>query len=155
MTLNASKRTTRLFGSFGGSGSEKNAGIENLRKSSTSTLGSPRDAPSSMSPRVVDIASSEMTTAQPDAVTDGSNLLERIGTPDYTGWMQKKGEKYNSWKPRFFVLKGIHLYWLKGEGVRLSPSSPAPNRADLLHCRPRLGAKGQGLHQPPRLPSHL
>ncbi|ORY90693.1 hypothetical protein BCR35DRAFT_299255 [Leucosporidium creatinivorum] len=116
MALNASKRTTRLFGSFGGSGSEKNAGIENLRKTSTSTLGSPRDAPSSMSPRVVDVASSEMTSAQPDAVTDGSNLLERIGTPDYTGWMQKKGEKYNSWKPRFFVLKGIHLYWLKGEG---------------------------------------
>lgn len=123
MALNASKRTTRLFGSFGGSGSEKNAGIENLRKTSTSTLGSPRDAPSSMSPRVVDVASSEMTTAQPDAVTDGSNLLERIGTPDYTGWMQKKGEKYNSWKPRFFVLKGIHLYWLKGEGVRLFDSS--------------------------------
>ncbi|KAM0791669.1 hypothetical protein ACM66B_006262 [Microbotryomycetes sp. NB124-2] len=107
------KRSTRFFGSFGGhSGSDK--GIESIRKSSTATLVS-RDGPSSMTAKTVDAATGEMIQAQPDVVADGENVLEKIGTPDHTGWMRKKGEKYNTWKQRFFILKGLHLYYLKSE----------------------------------------
>lgn len=69
-----------------------------------------------MTAQKVDAATAEMTRAQAQQVTEG-NLLEKIGKPDYSGWMMKKGEKYNSWKQRFFVLKGIHLYYLKAENV--------------------------------------
>ena len=43
----------------------------------------------------------------------GHNILAQIGAPDHNGWMRKKGEHYNTWKNRYFVLKGPHLYWLK------------------------------------------
>lgn len=43
----------------------------------------------------------------------GQSILEQIGTPDHNGWMRKKGERYNSWKMRYFVLKGPHLYCLR------------------------------------------
>lgn len=69
-----------------------------------------------MTEYVPDQATAEMTTVQPTRVLDG-NLLEKIGNPDYAGWMSKKGEKYNSWKQRYFVLKGVHLYYLKSETV--------------------------------------
>ncbi len=32
--------------------------------------------------------------------------------------MKKKGERYNSWKNRYFVLKGSHLYYMKDKNVR-------------------------------------
>ncbi|KAH9815184.1 hypothetical protein DFH28DRAFT_1057724 [Melampsora americana] len=40
---------------------------------------------------------------------------ERIGTPDHVGWMRKKGEKYPTWKMRYFILKNSNLYYLKSE----------------------------------------
>lgn len=43
----------------------------------------------------------------------GKSILAQIGTPDHNGWMRKKSEHYNSWKLRYFVLKGSHLYCLK------------------------------------------
>ena len=43
----------------------------------------------------------------------GQSVLEQIGTPDHNGWMRKKGDRYNAWKLRYFVLKGPHLYWLR------------------------------------------
>lgn len=70
-----------------------------------------------MSPRTVDQATQEMLVEESQAVKEGENLMEKIGKADYSGWMQKKGEKYNSWKQRFFVLKGVHLYYLKSESV--------------------------------------
>lgn len=57
--------------------------------------------------------------ASPDAVGGapalkvGQSILEQIGEPDHNGWMRKKSERYNSWKLRYFVLKGPHLYWLR------------------------------------------
>ncbi|KAL7282752.1 hypothetical protein ACG7TL_004227 [Trametes sanguinea] len=45
----------------------------------------------------------------------GQSILEQIGTPDHNGWLRKKGDRYNSWKTRYFVLKGPHLYWLRSE----------------------------------------
>ncbi|KZT60847.1 hypothetical protein CALCODRAFT_480491 [Calocera cornea HHB12733] len=43
------------------------------------------------------------------------NALEKIGKPDHQGWMRKKGERYSSWKNRYFVLKGMHLYYLRSQ----------------------------------------
>ncbi|KAF8885751.1 hypothetical protein BD779DRAFT_1532251 [Infundibulicybe gibba] len=43
----------------------------------------------------------------------GTSILEQIGEPDHNGWMRKKGDRYNTWRLRYFVLKGPHLYCLK------------------------------------------
>ena len=55
----------------------------------------------------------------------GQSIIEQIGEPDHNGWLRKKSERYNSWKLRYFVLKGPHLYWLKSNStsVRASASS--------------------------------
>lgn len=47
----------------------------------------------------------------------GQSILEQIGQPDHKGWMRKRGEHYNTWKSRYFVLKGPHLYWLKSNNA--------------------------------------
>ncbi|KAH7926793.1 hypothetical protein BV22DRAFT_1062240 [Leucogyrophana mollusca] len=47
------------------------------------------------------------------SVKDGKSILEQIGIPDHEGWMRKKGDHYNSWKVRYFVIKGPHLYILR------------------------------------------
>src|SRR5579863_6355527 len=39
-------------------------------------------------------------------------ILSQIGRPDHEGWMRKKGGLYNTWKKRYIVLKGPHLYWI-------------------------------------------
>ncbi|KIY43160.1 hypothetical protein FISHEDRAFT_62927 [Fistulina hepatica ATCC 64428] len=43
----------------------------------------------------------------------GQSVLDQIGEPDYAGFMRKRGEKYGTWKMRYFVLKGQYLYWMK------------------------------------------
>ncbi|CAE6489172.1 unnamed protein product [Rhizoctonia solani] len=48
-----------------------------------------------------------------DGPGSGARALDQIGEPDYSGWMRKKGDRYNSWKLRYFVLKGPHLYYLR------------------------------------------
>jgi hypothetical protein len=47
-------------------------------------------------------------------IQQGLNILGQIGEPDHAGWMRKKGDRYNAWKLRYFVLKGPHLYCLRG-----------------------------------------
>ncbi|KAH9987791.1 hypothetical protein BJV77DRAFT_1024192 [Russula vinacea] len=47
----------------------------------------------------------------------GQSILAQIGQPDHEGWMRKRGENYNTWKNRYFVLKGPHLYWLKSDSA--------------------------------------
>ncbi|GAA6048147.1 hypothetical protein JCM3770_003684 [Rhodotorula araucariae] len=111
------KRSTRLFSSFGtGSGSDRSpTAIESVRSQpSNSTLGVGRDAPTAMTVKSVDPATKEMLRERGELVTTG-NLMDKIGRPDNSGWMRKKGEKYNTWKMRFFVLKGTYLYYLKSE----------------------------------------
>ena len=53
-------------------------------------------------------------------------ILTQIGTPDFSGWIRKRGEKYrNNWKLRYCVLKGGDLYVLRGDGANVSlPSFP-------------------------------
>lgn len=43
----------------------------------------------------------------------GSSILEQIGEADHKGWMRKKGDRYNTWKLRYFVLRGPDLYCLR------------------------------------------
>jgi hypothetical protein len=59
----------------------------------------------------------------PGSLKAGQSILEQIGTPDHNGWMRKKGDRYNTWKTRYFVLQGPHLYWLKSNSssVRITP----------------------------------
>lgn len=47
-------------------------------------------------------------------------ILSRIGSPDHEGWMCKKEGLYNTWKNRYVVLKGPHLYWLRSDSVFVS-----------------------------------
>ena len=46
------------------------------------------------------------------AQTEGPVML-RIRPVDYEGWMRKKGERYNTWKPRYLALKGSDLVLLR------------------------------------------
>lgn len=57
------------------------------------------------------------------ALKPGQSILQQIGQPDHAGWMRKKGDRYNSWKQRYFVLKGHHLYILKSESQSVSLSA--------------------------------
>lgn len=84
-----------------------------------------------MSVKTVDPATAYMLAERAEIVRDG-NLMDKIGRPDHSGWMRKKGEKYNTWKMRFFVLKGTYLYYLKSEAVCLSSHLPGTRaQADL------------------------
>ncbi|KAH7887418.1 hypothetical protein F5I97DRAFT_1860224 [Phlebopus sp. FC_14] len=49
----------------------------------------------------------------PSALKPGKSIIEQIGRPDHEGWMRKKGDHYNSWKVRYFIIKGPHLYILR------------------------------------------
>ncbi|KIJ69829.1 hypothetical protein HYDPIDRAFT_171807 [Hydnomerulius pinastri MD-312] len=49
----------------------------------------------------------------PNALKPGKSIIDQIGHPDHEGWMRKKGDHYNSWKVRYFIIKGPHLYILR------------------------------------------
>ncbi|KAJ3862371.1 hypothetical protein EV359DRAFT_45309 [Lentinula novae-zelandiae] len=50
-----------------------------------------------------------------DPLKPGQSILDQIGEPDHAGWMRKKGDRYNSWKLRYFVLKGPHMYYMRSD----------------------------------------
>lgn len=52
-----------------------------------------------------------------DPLKAGQSILKQIGDPDHCGWMRKKGDRYNHWKLRYFVLKGPHLYCLRSNST--------------------------------------
>ncbi len=61
-----------------------------------------------------------MTADKPDGASTTPSAgvgaaLRQIGKPDKVGYLKKRGERYNTWKTRYFVLKGSHLYDLKSE----------------------------------------
>jgi len=75
-------------------------------------------------------AAAPMQAATRDADTNGAvlsgllkpgqSILDQIGEPDHVGWMRKRGDRYNSWKNRYFVLKGPHMYCLKSDSKAVS-----------------------------------
>ncbi|TFY59977.1 hypothetical protein EVJ58_g5442 [Rhodofomes roseus] len=85
-----------------------------LRKRTASTVGvpvekTPKADDTPRSPTSPDSSPLNLT------LKPGQSILEQIGTPDHEGWLRKKGERYNAWKVRYFVLKGPHLYWLRNK----------------------------------------
>ncbi|KAI5993586.1 hypothetical protein EDD15DRAFT_2509889 [Pisolithus albus] len=65
-------------------------------------------------PRTLSTAGTAKPSARaPTTLTPGKSVIEQIGEPDHTGWMRKKGDHYNSWKLRYFIIKGPHLYILR------------------------------------------
>lgn len=56
----------------------------------------------------------------PNALKPGKSIVEQIGYPDHQGWMRKKGDHYSSWKLRFFIIKGPHLYILRSNSKSVS-----------------------------------
>ncbi|KAN0061152.1 hypothetical protein ACQY0O_006887 [Thecaphora frezii] len=51
-------------------------------------------------------------SANSATVSEGP-VMNRIRPVDLEGWMRKKGERYNSWKPRYLALKGSDLVILR------------------------------------------
>ncbi|KAG8725135.1 polar growth protein [Ceratobasidium sp. 395] len=43
----------------------------------------------------------------------GKRVVDQAGEPDYSGWMRKTGDRYNSWKLRYFMLTGRHFCCLR------------------------------------------
>jgi hypothetical protein len=58
-------------------------------------------------------------------VKQGQSILEQIGEADHSGWMRKKGDRYNNWRIRYFVLTGTHLYCLRSNNKAVSVVVPA------------------------------
>lgn len=63
-------------------------------------------------------------------VKQGQSILEQIGESDHSGWMRKRGDRYNTWRMRYFVLTGPHLYCLRSNSKAVSVVVPA--KADDL-----------------------
>lgn len=82
-----------------------------LAKAPSSPAGS---AATSGNPRPVSTGAAAAAAAA-TATAAPESAVAKIGKPDYTGYMKKKGDRYNSWKMRYFVLKGAHLYYLRNE----------------------------------------
>ncbi|CAE6455305.1 unnamed protein product [Rhizoctonia solani] len=59
------------------------------------------------------------TMSTENKTSTDARVLDHIGEPDYSGWMRKKGGRYNSWKLRYFVLKGPHLYYLENRNTKI------------------------------------
>ncbi|KAG1873618.1 hypothetical protein DFJ58DRAFT_721902 [Suillus subalutaceus] len=57
----------------------------------------------------------ESQSRGPNTFKPGQSIIDQIGTPDHQGWMRKKGDHYNAWKVRYFVIKGPHLYILRSD----------------------------------------
>ena len=80
---------------------ERDRTLLRKRGSSGETSQSPVPPPSFMGPGLV----------------QGRSVLEQIGTPDFNGWLMKRGEHYNTWKNRYCVLKGNNLYWMRSNNA--------------------------------------
>jgi len=65
--------------------------------------------------RSVSLGANASLSASTEANTHtlANTVLLQIGTPDHEGWVRKKGGHFSTWKSRYLVLKGAHLYWLR------------------------------------------
>ncbi|KAF9907796.1 polar growth protein [Linnemannia zychae] len=57
----------------------------------------------------------DSTNRQSNGKADPSDKvvpLDLIGKPDYAGWLKKRGDTYRTWKSRWFMLKGVTLYYM-------------------------------------------
>ncbi|CDS01777.1 related to BOI1-BEM1 protein-binding protein [Sporisorium scitamineum] len=68
--------------------------------------------PTSIGSAGVDAAPTPSASAAGNAAANGP-VMARIQPVDLEGWIKKKGERYNSWKPRYLALKGPDLVILR------------------------------------------
>jgi hypothetical protein len=108
-----SRKTSRSTASDAGVPRRKEDKREKRDSKDSSSIKEKRD------PAVLRKNASPTTTA----FKSGQSILEQIGQPDHKGWMRKRGEHYNTWKTRYFVLKGPHLYWLKSNNASVRVAS--------------------------------
>ena len=87
-----------------------------LRKRNISTTNSIAPFPKPLQPP----AATPLQPGAKIALQPGKSVLDQIGRPDHAGWLRKKGERYNTWKLRYLVLKGPHLYYLRSNGRSVS-----------------------------------
>jgi hypothetical protein len=111
----------------------KDADSQTLKeKESPTTLKKHADGPESQS-RV------------PSTLMPGKNIIDQIGIPDHQGWMRKKGDHYNAWKVRYFVIKGPHLYILRSDDKTVGVTAYLIMKTYTdASCS---GGENQGLHQ--------
>ncbi len=88
-----------------------------------------------------------ITTAGNGSLKSDQSILEQIGEPDHQGWMRKRGERYNTWKSRYFVLKGPHLYWLKSGNASVRIAQNGGEIYGILNMPDLIGDKDQRIHQ--------
>ena len=69
-------------------------------------------------------------------------LRQTLGEADFSGWMMKKGERYNTWKVRFFYLKGPHMYYLRSNTVGPLPVCYGLEKVDASPCKQETRVKG-------------
>lgn len=67
----------------------------------------------SAGPNAADYYAPPTRSDPPAAVSAEGAVMNRIRPVDHEGWMRKKGERYNSWKPRYLALKGSDLVLLR------------------------------------------
>jgi hypothetical protein len=106
---------------------------------------------SSTNPQRISVGTPMPTS--PNARTGGLSgagsapALSKIGTPDFTGFLKKKGDRYNTWKTRYFVLKGARLYYLRNERVssrihyHITPADPCRRRKNSRATSTSAGTK--------------
>lgn len=108
------------------SGTQKDFGDLSPKQDKTKTI---KERDSVLRKRTVSSTSTTNGTANATGGADsagsgfvktGQNILEQIGEPDHMGWMRKKGDRYNAWKNRYFVLKGPHMYCLRSDNRAVS-----------------------------------
>ena len=109
-----SKRDARRDSTNSGGSRDREKRDPALLRKRTSSAGPGSRTPVGSSPVEVKGAGGEKLKA-------GQSILGQIGAPDFNGWMRKKGEHYNVWKSRYFVLKGPHLYWLRSNSPSVRP----------------------------------
>jgi hypothetical protein len=92
---------------------------------SSSSGGSKGKNPSPLR-RSSSLGANALLTASTEANTHTlvDTVMVQIGTPDHEGWVRKKGGHFSTWKSRYLVLKGAHLYWLRTDSSMVCMTSP-------------------------------
>ncbi|KAI3477507.1 hypothetical protein L1887_60791 [Cichorium endivia] len=95
-------------------------------------------------PTSIGSAGAEAPAAAPSgvgSVAASGPVMSRIQPVDLEGWIKKKGERYNTWKPRYLALKGPDLVILRDparredQGLRQHEGGPfVPRDLELQQC---------------------
>ncbi|KAI9007500.1 hypothetical protein CLU79DRAFT_778253 [Phycomyces nitens] len=54
-----------------------------------------------------------LSVSSVEPTDDGRASADAAQAPEHEGWLHKQGDKYKTWNKRWFVLKGIHLFYFK------------------------------------------